>query len=59
MAALFLAGCVWLVLWCGHRAAGVDFKYRPGALSPGNIQVPTFSPLPPIPTFPVPAPPGR
>lgn len=59
VAALFLAGCVGLVLWCGHRAASADFKYRPGPLSPGNIQVPTFSPLPPIPTFTVPIPPSR
>jgi tetratricopeptide (TPR) repeat protein len=59
VAALFLVGCAWLVLWCGHQAASVDFKYQPGPLSPGNIQVPTFSPLPPIPTFTAPTVPSR
>jgi hypothetical protein len=59
VAVLFLAACVWLVLWCGGRAANADFKYQPGPLSPGNIQVPTFSPLPPIPTFTTPIPPSR
>ena len=59
VAALFLAGCAWLVLWCGYRAASVDFKYQPGPLSPGNIQVPSFTPLRPVPTFTVPAIPGR
>lgn len=58
LAALFLAGCVSLVLWCGQRAAGVEFEYQPGPLSPGKIQVPTFTPLRPMPTYPAPTP-GR
>lgn len=48
-ATLCVAVCAGLVWWCGHRAAGVEFRYTEGPLSPGHI--PTFPSLPPLPTF--------
>ena len=55
-AVVFVAACVGVVWWCGHRAAGVDFRYLEKSWSPGHVRVPTFTPLPPIPTFPPPTP---
>lgn len=48
VAAVFVAGCGWAVLLCGHETAVADFVYTEGPLSPGNLQVPTFTPLPPL-----------
>lgn len=44
---LFLAGCGWLMLWCGAAAQRTDFRYTVGPLSPEH-RGPS---LPPIPTF--------
>ncbi|OBJ71691.1 tetratricopeptide repeat protein [Mycobacterium sp. 1274756.6] len=53
--ALFLAGCGWLMLWCGAAAQRTDFRYTVGPLSPER-RAPAFTPIPTIdvklPSFP-------
>lgn len=51
LAVLFVAGCGWLVTVCAERAAGTEFVYTVGPLSPENFPGPTST----VPTFSTPS----